>query len=120
MSKDDLSTINEAANDLAGWCYDTDLIFNVNKTKELFLCNLDNPIHDMIDAILTTNGSCVEQVESLKYLHVGRPTVLDKKLRFQENKQLCPRKLVKDCFWRRNFMPCMSLNRTGHRTILIL
>ena len=70
--------MSHAATELAGWCTDNDLILNVSKTKELMLCNLrDNPVH----CNLNINGNDVEQVESFKYLG----TVLDRKLRFNEN-----------------------------------
>ena len=45
MSKNDVSQMDIAAHNLAGWCRDNDLFLNVSKTKELFLCNLrDIPV----------------------------------------------------------------------------
>ena len=47
LSKNDVSQMDIAAHDLAGWCHDNDLFLNVSKTKELLLCNLrDNPVHN--------------------------------------------------------------------------
>ena len=78
LSKNDVSQMDIAAHDLAGWCHDNDLFLNVSKTKELLLCNLrDNPVHNS----LIIDGNNVEQVDSFKYLG----TVIDKRLGFQEH-----------------------------------
>jgi hypothetical protein len=78
LSKNDISCMSDAADQLAVWCDHNDLFLNVSKTKELLLCNLrDNPVH----CALNINGNSVEQVESFKYLG----TIIDRKLRFHQN-----------------------------------
>ena len=78
LSKNDVSQMDIAAHDLAGWCHDNDLFLNVSKTKELLLCNLrDNPVYEN----LIIDGHNVEQVDSFKYLE----TVIEERLRFQEH-----------------------------------
>ena len=78
LHRDDDSCLDIAANDLAGWCTDNDLILNVTKTKSLILSNkrYSPEIGD-----LKIDDEPVELVDSFKYLG----TVIDSKLNFNEN-----------------------------------
>lgn len=78
LSDNDISYMSDAACVLSDWCNDNDLILNVSKTKEMYIMNQRfNPPCTPLEI----NDTCVESVQSFKYLG----TIIDSKLKFQLN-----------------------------------